>query len=522
MGRFIFYFASQAYFDERRGKNGAFPLQGVKSYGDLAHKYKIPVTWLTNAEGLRRGKEVFEQFHFKYGDDCILFGLPFQGENTSAKRDFAIKMSEEEIYSYLKKELAEMKAICEWVRTDHIGYFYRTLPAVRAMQKLGIKSCYGHCWELIATDGVTDNGVPWGFYYIDSETSWKRPSKGIKGIVANEWLQHDLNKCWNYYGSSSVFSWDPNDVERAKICDWRNIEYWKEGFREYYRNRYWNAFIPFVFHQEAHEQESTPGGWEVYPPETVQNTYEMTDEFLKFITSGEFPDMEIMSLANCVEEYIKAFDRTQSTYMLFKDIPVNSPIWLKRKQEVFQIFMDAKKDEEEEGGTLDPVKDYEKLKYLFNYYGWQGMLYEKEFPESLVVVSSDGQFFFHRDSMLPKKIWNYNKKIESDPKNLYFNENIFETTGLDKIKSEFSITAQQNALSMNMNIISSTEAPFGIAIWESSLIKEFNNEREISVKINEVPLETNGQIKLIPKNCLVILFNLSAGNTAIKITKKFN
>ena len=62
MGRFIFYFASQAYFDERRGENGAFPLKGVKEYGDLAHKYNIPVTWLTNAEGLKRGKSVFEEF----------------------------------------------------------------------------------------------------------------------------------------------------------------------------------------------------------------------------------------------------------------------------------------------------------------------------------------------------------------------------------------------------------------------------------------------------------------------------
>ncbi len=520
MGRFIFYFASQAYFDSRRGKNGAFPLQGVKNYGDLAHRYNIPVTWLTNAEGLQRGKEVFEEFHFKYGDDCILFGLPFQGENTSAKRDFAIKMTEDEIYTYLKNELTEMKSIFDWVRTDHIGYFYRTLPAIKAMQRLGIKSCYGHCWELIATDGVTDNGAPWGLYYIDSDVSWKRPSKGFKGVVANEWLQHDLNKCWNYYGSSSVFSWDPNDVERAKICDWRNIEYWKEGFIEYYQNRQWNTFIPFVFHQEAHEQESTPGGWEVYPPETVQNTYEMTDEFLKFITSGEFPDMEIMSLADCVEEYIKAFDRTLPTYMLFKDIPIKTPIWLKRKEEVFRIYMEAKKEEEEEGGTLDPVKDYEKLKYLFRYYGWQGMLYGKEFPESLVVVSLDGQFFFHRDSMLPKRIWNYNKKIDGDPKNLYFNENLFETPELDKIKADISINQNEKYNTMVINLQSPTNLPFGLAIWDASITNNVQSEKGITVDINNQAMNSNGSIKVIPNNCVILLFNLKAGNTKIGITKK--
>ena len=51
MGRFIFYFASQAYYDEARN---AFPEKGVRDYGDLIHKYNIPVTWLTNGEGAAR------------------------------------------------------------------------------------------------------------------------------------------------------------------------------------------------------------------------------------------------------------------------------------------------------------------------------------------------------------------------------------------------------------------------------------------------------------------------------------
>ena len=305
--------------------------------------------WITNAEGLRRGKAVFDEFHEKYGDEAILMGLPFMGKDTSAKRDYAIKMTEDEIVAYLKKELDEMKAICDWVRTDHIGYFYRTPAAIKAMEKLGIKSCYGHCWEQIATDGVTDSGAPWGFYYIDSDVCWKRPSKSKHGIVANEWLQHQLNMCWNYYGSASVYTWDPNDVERARVCDGREIDFWKEGFKEYYENRKWNYMIPFVFHQEAHEQESTPGGWEVYPPETVQNTYDMTDEFLKFITSGEFPDMEIMTLPNAVEEYRKSFDLTQNTYMLFSDLEIKRPEWQALKEETYKLYMDAKKDEEEDG-----------------------------------------------------------------------------------------------------------------------------------------------------------------------------
>src|SRR6056297_1756302 len=201
MGDFVFYAVSQAYYCDMRK---SFPKTGVENFGELFHRNNIPVTWLTNPEGALRGKELFTKFHENYGDEVILWCRPTSG-STSSMKDAALKMGEGEIRQFIQKNQRELKEILPFAEVDHIGYIYRTMPAIRAMRSLRVKSCYGHCWEMIDPDGVTDKGCPWGFYYIDANKSWKRPSqklydvkKNKYGIIANEWLQHDLNKSWNY------------------------------------------------------------------------------------------------------------------------------------------------------------------------------------------------------------------------------------------------------------------------------------------------------------------------------------
>lgn len=505
MGRFIFYFASQAYYSERRD---AFPLKGVTEYGNLVHQYDIPVTWLTNSEGADRGKDIFTEFHEDFGDEVILWGMPSTKGNTSHMRDTVLNLSQDEIESFLRKEQKIVKEILPFARVDHIGWFYRMLPAVRAMQNLGIKSCYGHCWEMIATDGVTDNGVPWGFYYIDTGESWRRPKQrpSPNGIVATEWLQHDLNKSWNHYGSCSIFSFDPNDVERAKICDGRSIGYWKSAFREYYRNLKWNDFIPFVFHQEAHEQESTPGGWEVYDQKTVDNTYAMTDEFLKFITSGEFPKMEIMTLVDAVEEYRKMADSTIPTYMLYKDIPIDMPIWKTRGQAVRNTYAMAKEAEEEAGETLNVETDYQKFKFLGFPYGWQGMIQEKSFPESFVYIDTQCQLFFHKGRSDPVKAWNYMTEIDPSPKNLYFNTQLFQLEiypKLEEVDDGYVIT-------------SASDLPYGFCIWRdvSNGIPDIIIENDISDFAELI------ETKEIGTTLLFCRLNIGQGKNLIKIDSR--
>ncbi|MHA1732554.1 MAG: hypothetical protein ACTSU5_11460 [Promethearchaeota archaeon] len=467
MGQFLFYFASQAYFDPLRGDGGAFPHRGVEDYGNLVHEFGIPVTWLTNARGAELGRDLFTKFHEDDGDEVILWCLPFQGADTGKKRDFVLEMSEGDVLEYVREEQAGLRAALPWARVDHCGFFYRTPAVVRALYKVGMKSVYGHCWEEFDTDGVTDAGAPWGFYYVDPDVCWKRPRPAFpseRGIVANEWLQHDLNKVWNYYGSSSVFSWDPNDVGRAGVCDGRQVDYWKAAFREYYKNREWNDFIPFVFHQEAHEQESTPGGWEVYDPATVANTAEMTAEFLAFLTSGEFPDLVVSTLPAAVEEYRRSFAHTNPTYMLFRDVPVSTPEWLRRREECLAVYEEAKREEEEAGETLDPERDYAKLKFLFppSRYGWQGAIHADPFPESFVYYDTEVQLFFHEGRSRPVKAYNYTKEVDADLKNLYFNKYLF--TDGDYAKVEVEVRGDTGS-GFEVKFRAPKVLPYGLCLW---------------------------------------------------------
>ncbi|MHA1680338.1 MAG: hypothetical protein ACTSUE_04980 [Promethearchaeota archaeon] len=456
MGRFIFYVASQAYHDELRD---AFPLKGVSDYGKLFHDHGLRVTWFTNAEGARRGREVFTKFHDEFGDEVIMWARPVSG-NTAQMRDHGLSLTKQQVRDYILEERAGIKEALPFARLDHVGWFYRTRDVIDVLEELGFKSCYGHCWEMIATDGVTDNGVPWGMYYMDPARCWKRPrqdavERGVGGIIANEWLQHDLNKSWNHFGSCSVFSFDPNDVERAKICDGRSIQYWRDVFRDYYRNREWNDLITFVFHQEAHEQESTPGGWEVYPPETVQNTFEMTDEFLNFLQSGEFPDVEFMTLVQASDAYRDTSKKTIPTYMLVKDFPIDMPVWNRNVREVRGIYREAKAEEEAEGGTFDQERDYGKFSYLGFPYGWQGMLHEGQYPDSFVYFDTSVQLFFHDGNPKPVKIWNYLKDIDMSPRNLYYNQYLFLE------KSSHSVGIKGNEIVVEL----SGGFPYGICLW---------------------------------------------------------
>ena len=48
------------------------------------------------------------------------------------------------------------------------------------------------------------------------------------------------------------------------------------------------------------------------------------------------------------------------------------------------------------GGTLHYINDYDKLKFIFNQQ-LAGMIHEKRFPDSLIVVTQTGNFISIRD-----------------------------------------------------------------------------------------------------------------------------
>jgi len=314
-GRLYFTFISSAYYMDKRWGQG-MPWDGIKRTAEIAHANGIPVTWLVNARSAEEGKDLFTEYHEKFGDEV--------GHIISVNKPEADRWGSEAFY--LKK--LSYKKLGEWIAADHNtivknlpwaklllgGAGYRSDKMVRVLEKLGYQGLWGHCWEQTLTDDISDRGAPWGFYYADSEI-FKRPARASGGLVAVEWTARDLNLAFRT-GRPETFSTDPNDVQRAGICDRRNIEYWKRFVGQYARNTKYNAVVPLAVHQEAHEMECSSRICS-NSEETIESTAQMLDELFKYVkTTGA----KIVTANEAIQAYRAANLSTPPTYALFDDV----------------------------------------------------------------------------------------------------------------------------------------------------------------------------------------------------------
>jgi len=113
-----------------------------------------------------------------------------------------------------------------------------------------------------------------------------------------------------------VYSTDPNDVARAGLCSWENIDYWKSLADNYIRNARYNETIFLVQHQEAHEMESNDH-FRCYTEEDVRETATMLSEFIRYVKRRACA----MPLHDAVRIYNKRYPKTEPSYMLWRDTP---------------------------------------------------------------------------------------------------------------------------------------------------------------------------------------------------------
>ncbi len=213
-----FIYESQAFFAGfHRGKG--FPLEGMERMANIAHKYKIPVTWLTNAKGAESASEKFTEYHKQYGDDVSLWLMPY-AEYKKEQYKIVTHWTKDDIRAFVQNELDQAKQALPWAKWDTCGFFFRTNDVVQVLAEMGFIAVYGACWYQFNTDSVDDVGIPYGSYYMDPQF-FKRPAPNAisltnknqpQPLISNEWLTHDLNKVSNYKRTASIFSTDPNDV----------------------------------------------------------------------------------------------------------------------------------------------------------------------------------------------------------------------------------------------------------------------------------------------------------------------
>lgn len=419
-GKLYFSFISSAYYMEKRWGHG-MPLEGIKRTAEAAHANGIPVTWLVNAKSAEAGAALFTEYHEKYGDEVgmILSANQEEAERWGGESAYMrMFLDKKKLYKWAKQELEDIQKALPWANIVIAGTGYRANDMIKVFEKLGMKAVWGHCWEQTYTDGISDRGAPWGFYYINPD-AYKIPNTAPGGLVAVEWTARDLNLSFRT-GRPEVFSTDPNDVERARIVEHRDIDYWNGLFDEYARNAAYNAVVPLMVHQEAHEMECTDAVC-ANKEETIQSTVEMLDELFKYARAS---NAEIVPASRAVQAYTAANPETPPTYALFRNL---TPTFADREQTGYNS-----------GYTNEQLA---------------------AFPEAFVYFDKNGQLFFDRGRTEPIRIDNY---IGIDEKSMDNPELLTASVPVPSI----NIDKQSGRVSVTISVSSETETSYGLAFWD--------------------------------------------------------
>lgn len=308
--RLIYTFVSYASHRDTSWGHGS-PDEGVDLTAKVAHKYGIPVTWIVNSGSIQVLGERIRKWHALYGDDVILH-CPMDEHN--------IKNRKIELKQAFEREWKILKEAFPWAETKVCAQGGITNDLIEVLEGLEYKGLWGYCWEQIWWDGISHRGIPWGFWYIDSDR-YKIPHPGQGKIVACEWTARDLNLSY-HTGSPCIYSTDPNDVLRAGLCTGENIEYWKKLFADYLHNTENNEYVFFVQQQEAHEMEVSDA-FAVYPMSDVEECAKMLDNFFKYMSGYA---ITYTTLPKAIELYHEKNQYTAPCYMLTNDSPIRPEI----------------------------------------------------------------------------------------------------------------------------------------------------------------------------------------------------
>lgn len=304
--KLIYTFVSYASnYNTSWGKGTA--VEGIQRTANLAHQYNIPVTWIVNSGSIAKIGDSIRQWHLEYGDDVIL-QCPMYGQDPRNRK--------EELKLLLAQEWNAVKEAFPWARTKVAARGQISQEIIQALEELDFQGLWGYCWEQTWWDGISHKGIPWGFWYIDSDR-YKIPHPGKGKLVGCEWTVRDFNSTY-HSGNPCIYSTDPNDVLRAGLCTGDNIEYWKKIFQEYLENTGSNDYVFFLQQQEAHEMEYTEN-FAVFPKEDVMECEKMLDNFFRYIkTFG----ITFTTLPEAIRLYHEKNPITAPQYILAKDTSI--------------------------------------------------------------------------------------------------------------------------------------------------------------------------------------------------------
>lgn len=467
MSKIHFTVFSQAYYVDAKWGYGC-PSGGIKNFGDLCHKYNIPVTWLVSPKSARCEMDVFTEFHEKFGDEIAMFFRFPTGEkfHHARERDIATKLTVDEYRKLIAEQRAEIRKWLPWADVKVAGQGIRTREMLLALEAEGFTGMFGHCWCQIGVDSITDFGMPWGSFPMRKGSAHLPAGPGDdSGIVAFEWTMRDLNKSFHTC-KPELWSTDPNDVERGGVCTSNNVDYWKAMFMEYERALPLNdAGIWFQFHQEAHEQT-----WgEVCKPMTearVEFCTAMMDLFFEWLSKRD--TVKFLTASKAAALYKQACPAgTMPTLVPSKwvDVPAGLDFWRQVQEGV------------DYAGSISKHA-YLPVDYLYDYLGKVNdgdrvtAMKSPPWSDSFFYFDAECQLVFDKGKVAPVAIFNY---LNYEPDNELLEKaepgggapGFFIEQRVPDVAVEASIK-QITTIRLKVENPRAKPTPFGVFLWEET------------------------------------------------------
>ena len=420
-------------------------VRGMKIMAELAHKYGFPVTWYLKPAMAEAAKADLQAWHEKYGDE-----VAWEADHRPCN-----KPPEEEIKA--------LKQIVSWDTIRSAG-FVEYSPAWREIfERNGMTSVWGRCWEQSYSDGISDRGSPWGFYYSKPDC-FKVPNPGKGGMVSVEWVSRDLNLAFRT-GWPEAFQFcpygDPGTLSPG------HCEYWFRLMDEYKRQARYNKFVPVIIENE-HIGFGFRSDEKTHKLQYEQQLKLALPEWDELFAYMRQQGIKVMTVSEAVEAYRKLNpEQTPPSYALF-DNWSKLPIFKNLIKTVYSPTLKVRTDRITQAPHGKKYNGYYPVTTgdgVHWYYHPAGKTFEEQ-PPVFIYYDANGQLFFDKGNPQPIRITSYlnlppnSHKARILPEYSYWfdtDKNIPTAT----IKNEKTDKGQR----ITVEVVAKEDLPYGVMLW---------------------------------------------------------
>ena len=440
-GRLVVCFASKGAFTHTPGSEA-----GLRGLAGLLHKYGYRGTYYLKQATVRACQADLKEWREKYGDEVGWFA-----ENCTLKSAAA--------------ELAELRELAIGQPVRSAGQLRYGKDWVEFFQKHGVESVWGRCYEQTATDGITDRGCPFGFYYARPDC-FKAPNPGSGGVISVPWLSNDLNLVFRT-AQQSTFTFDPNDPQDIGVATPGDDSFWVAELNEYKKQTRYNKIVPLVIQQEIEEFDfTTRKGWK----ESGSVIFENLLKVLK--REG----IQVVTVSEAVDLYKAAYpEATPPTYGLFGNIAATTPIIRNNKslQVVTAPFTIARKAEFKcFGPTFNGFYATGRIGRTWYYYDSKGARLD-EFGKNFSYFDKAGLLVFEEGNSTPARITPYSNlpddayktAILPEMSRWFDTQKLIPAANVKMVKSERELRVTASTVASRSLVFSGDSLPYGVMLW---------------------------------------------------------